>query len=228
MIRLDEQLEIWKDIKGYEGLFQVSSNGVIRSLDRYLPMPNGGEKLVKGRVIKQYITPNGYMVVILGKTHNDRKRKYVHRIIAEHFPEICGKWFEECQVDHINCVRQDNRATNLKVCTASENANNPLTLKRQSIKKLGKKMPIGFGDKISSLMKGRTHTQCTKEKIRKKISIPILQFSLDGKLVRKWNSAIEVERELNIAHSQITACCKKRKNYKTAGGYIWKYKEANQ
>ena len=60
----------------------------------------------------------------------------------------------------------------------------------------------------------------------KRISIPILQFSLDGKLIRKWDSAREVEKELNIAHSQITACCKKRKNYKSAGGYIWKYKNA--
>ena len=57
----------------------------------------------------------------------------------------------------------------------------------------------------------------------KRISIPILQFSLDGKLIRKWNSTREVEKELNIAHSQITACCKKRKNYKTAGGFIWRY-----
>ena len=60
----------------------------------------------------------------------------------------------------------------------------------------------------------------------KRISKPILQFSLDGKLIRKWDSAREVEKELNIAHSQITACCKKRKNYKSAGGYIWKYKNA--
>lgn len=57
----------------------------------------------------------------------------------------------------------------------------------------------------------------------KRISIPILQLSLDGKLIRKWNSAREVERELNIAHNQITACCKKRKNYKSAGGYKWGY-----
>ena len=69
--------EEWRDVVGYEGLFQVSSNGVIRSLDRYLPMPNGGKKLVKGKLIKQYLTRNGYMIVILGKTHNDRKRKYL-------------------------------------------------------------------------------------------------------------------------------------------------------
>lgn len=215
--------EIWKDIEGYEGLFKVSSNGVIRSLDKYLPMPNGGKKLVKGRIIKQYMNPNGYMIVNLGKTHNDRKIKYVHRLVAKAFPEICGEWFEKCEVDHLNTIRDDNRAINLKVCTASENANNPLTLKHQSVKKIGKKMPIGFGEKISNIMKGRTHTDCTKDKIRKALSKPIIQFTLDGKLIRKWNSATEVERELNIAHNQITACCKKRENYKTAGGFKWGY-----
>ena len=218
--------EIWKDIEGYEGLFQVSSNGVIRSLDRYLPMPNGGKKLVKGRIIKQYMNPNGYMIVNLGKTHNDRKIKYVHRLVAKAFPEMCGEWFDGCEIDHINTIRDDNRAINLKICTASENANNPLTLKHQRDKKIGKKKPIGFGEKISNIMKGRTHTDCTKDKIRKALSKPIIQFTLDGELIREWNSATEVERELNIAHNQITACCKKRKNYKSAGGYIWKYKNA--
>ena len=56
-----------------------------------------------------------------------------------------------------------------------------------------------------------------------RISIPILQFSKTDEFIKKWDSAREVERELNIAHNQITACCKKRKDYKTAGGYKWGY-----
>lgn len=242
MKMINDMKEIWRDIEGYEGLYEISSNGVIRSLDRYLPMPNGGEKLVKGRIIKQYITPNGYMTVFLGKTHNDRKRKYVHRIVAEHFPEICGDWFEECQIDHINCVRNDNKAINLKVCTAKENSNNPLTLKHQSIRKLGKKMPIGFGDKISKLRKGRKHTQETKDKIGKANSIalkgrkqsqkhiekvakarqkPIIQLTKEGEFIKHWGSAKQAGEELNINKSQITQCCKGR--FKTAKGFKWRY-----
>lgn len=220
---MENVIEIWKPVVGWEDRYMVSSLGNVKSLDRYLAMPNGGEKLVKSRIIKQYKNPNGYMFVILGRTHNDRKNKYTHRLVAEAFPEICGEWFEKCEVDHLNTIRDDNRAINLKVCTASENANNPLTLKHQSVKKIGKKKPIGFGEKISNIMKGRIHTDYTKDKIRKALSKTIIQFTLDGKLIRKWNSAREVERELNIAHNQITACCKKRKNYKSAGGYIWKY-----
>ena len=215
--------EIWKPVVGLENYYMVSSLGRVKSLDRYLAMPNGGEKLVKSRITKQYKNPNGYMFVILGRTHNDRKNKYTHRLVAEAFPEICGEWFEKCEVDHLNTIREDNRAINLKVCTASENANNPLTLKHQRDKKIGKKMPIGFGEKISNAMKGKIHTDCTKDKIRKALSKPIIQFTLDGELVRKWDSARDVEKVLNISHSQITACCKKRKNYKSASGYIWKY-----
>lgn len=233
-----EKIEEWKDVIGYKGLYQVSNNGVVRSLDRYLPMPNGGEKLIKGRIIKQFITPNGYVFVNLGKTHKDRKPKYVHRIVAENFSKICGDWFEECQVDHINCVRNDNRAVNLKVCTAKENSNNPLTLKHQSIRKLGKKMPIGFGDKISKLKKGTTHTQEAKEKISialkgkkhskehiennaKAQSIPIVQLDKNNNFIQGWVSATQVERELNIYHSNITKCCKGK--CKSAGKYRWKY-----
>lgn len=218
-----ELVEVWKPVVGWEDRYMVSSLGRVKSLDRYLAMPNGGEKLVKGRITKQYKKPNGYMSVILGRTHNDRKNKYIHRLVAEAFPEICGEWFEKCEVDHINTIREDNRAINLKVCTAYENANNPLTLKHQSDTKIGKKMPIGFGEKISNIMKGRTHTDCTKDKIRKALSKPIIQFTLDGELVRKWDSTRDVEKVLNISHSSITQCCKNKYGYKSAGGSIWKY-----
>lgn len=167
--------EIWKDINGYEGLFQVSSNGVIRSLDRYLPMPNGGEKLVKGRIIKQYITSNGYMIVNLGKN-----RKYVHRLVAEHFIPNPNNL---PQIDHINTDKTDNRVCNLRWVTHKENINNPLTIDKKNK--------------------------------------PIIQFSKDGELIRKWNSAMDVQRELGLHQGNICQCCKGK--YKSAGGYIWRY-----
>lgn len=56
----------------------------------------------------------------------------MHRLVAKAFPEICGEWFEGCVVDHINTVKDDNRAVNLKVCTQKENCNNELTRKNIS------------------------------------------------------------------------------------------------
>ena len=54
-------------------------------------------------------------------------------------------------------------------------------------------------------------------------STPVLQFSLDGKLIKRWESSKEIERTLGIAHSCINRCCKGL--YKQSKGYIWKYEE---
>lgn len=59
------------------------------------------------------------------------------------------------------------------------------------------------------------------EKVVKTLSIPILQFSLDGEFIKKWDSATQVERELGFYQSSITKCCKGKQ--KTCGGYKWYY-----
>lgn len=96
------------------------------------------------------------------------------------------------QIDHINTDRTDNRVENLQWCTSKENNNNPLTIDK---------------------MKKNTHFV--------KLSKPIIQFSKDGEFIRKWNSAMDVQRELGIYQTNISKCCKGK--YKTVGGYIWRY-----
>ncbi len=67
------------------------------------------------------------------------------------------------------------------------------------------------------------------EEIRNKIkiskSIPISQFSKNGDWIRDWSSAKDASMELNISHGNINSCCKRKR--KTAGGYIWKYKNSS-
>ena len=62
-----------------------------------------------------------------------------------------------------------------------------------------------------------------KYNTRYSLATPIIQFTMDGKLVKKWETTIDVEEELGISHSAISACCKNKYGYKSAGGYIWKY-----
>lgn len=118
-------MEIWKDIEGYEGLYRISSNGVIKSLDRVVNN-NGGYDYRKGRVLKT-CENRGYIQVVLCRDGKPKTHK-VHHLVARAFPEICGEWFEGCEIDHIDGAKDNNKATNLKVCNKSENMRNPLTI----------------------------------------------------------------------------------------------------
>ena len=112
--------EIWKDIVGYEGLYQVSNLGNVRSLNYN---HTGKEKL-----LKQNINCNGYNYVVLAK-EGSRKTYTIHRLVAIAFiPKSENK---DC-VDHINGIRTDNRVVNLRWATLKENMNFPLAKKHLS------------------------------------------------------------------------------------------------
>ena len=107
--------EIWKDILGYEGKYQVSNQGRIKSLNY--------NNTSQERVMRLISTKDGYLQVGL---HKDGKRKnhLVHRLVAQTFIENpSGK---PC-IDHINTIKTDNRVDNLRWATCKENNNNPLT-----------------------------------------------------------------------------------------------------
>ena len=118
--------EIWKDIEGYEGLYQVSNFGRVKSLDRVVFSKRWGGLYMH---IKEFImlpqkTQTGYLRLELYKEGKSKKHK-VHRLVAQAFipnPE------NKPQVDHINGLKTDNRAENLRWSTAEENRANPNTL----------------------------------------------------------------------------------------------------
>lgn len=133
---MSENIEIWKPVVGYEGLYEVSNLGRVRSLDKI----TADGRRIKGKILKGKIDKGGYLLVILCKDKKQTTYK-VHRLVAEHF--IPNPQNKPC-IDHINTVRTDNRVENLRWATYKENGNNPLTKikQRRMLKgKYGKEHP---------------------------------------------------------------------------------------
>lgn len=105
--------EIWKPVRGYEDLYEVSSLGKIR-------------KAKTGKILKPINTRTDYKAIYLTKNY-EKEYKLMHRLIGETFS---SSTINEC-IDHINGVKDDNRADNLKWCSCIENSNNPLTIGRK-------------------------------------------------------------------------------------------------
>ena len=180
--------EIWKDIKDYEGLYQVSNLGRIKSLERLtkLNLDKNKNAIKKEKILKPGKTgrKRNYLTVLLLK---DKKAtsKLVHRLVAEAFiPNI--KNYKE--INHIDENTFNNNVNNLEWCNTKYN--------------------INYGKRT--------------EKTIKKLSKIINQYDLQGNLIKEWSSIRDASRNLNINVGTISRCCKGE--FKTAGGFNWKYK----
>ena len=111
--------EIWKPVVGYEGLYQVSSEGRVKSLERKVPK-GYGERTVKERILKLRIGRDGYLKIGLYGSTGKQKWFQVHRLVGEAFIQNPD---EKPQINHINEIKTDNRACNLEWCTCKENIN---------------------------------------------------------------------------------------------------------
>lgn len=157
----------------------------------------------KGDLILKPFDNKGYERIEL-KNGDIKSKKLIHRLVAEHFiPNPLNK----PQVNHKDCNKKNNHVDNLEWVTNKENvqyaiANIPT--RKQQLK-----------ENMSKI--GKQHGKNNSLKARK----PVMQLSLDGQIIKIYQSARDASRELNISYKCISKCCTgKLKTYK---GFIWKF-----
>lgn len=158
---------IWKPIEGFEGLYEVSNQGEVKSLARENYYPDGRlHQRKKEKILSTRPDKRGYVTVILCKNGKTYPRG-VHRLVAEAFipnPE------QKPNIDHIDTNPWNNCVDNLRWVTQQENAMNPLTRQHVSKSKIGHKYwgrPLTEEEraKISQALKGRKLTAEHRKKL---------------------------------------------------------------
>ena len=191
-------MEIWKDIKGFEGLYQISDLGRVKSLSREIVHVHSVRQ-TKERILKKNDGGHGYLQVDLYKTGSEKTHK-VARLVAEHFipnPE------NKRTVNHKKGIKTDNRAKELEWMTQAENVQHAYDV---------------LGRKASKPLLGKFGKQHHSSKA-------IIQLIKSGGLVAEYGGQCEAGRKTGIFQANISAALLGK--YKTAGGFIWKFKEAS-
>lgn len=114
-------MEIWRDVVGYEGFYQVSNFGNIKSCEReleYTLKGKTGKKIIGGQIMYKHLNMNGYHQI--GLTKNNKRRTYtVHILVGKAFYNNTYK--DGLVIDHKNNIKTDNRVENLQVITHRDN-----------------------------------------------------------------------------------------------------------
>lgn len=188
--------EIWKPIKGFEGLYEISNTGLVKSLRREVPN-NGGISIVKEKILKPQKEKNGYLRIGLNK----RNKKYmflIHRLVAESFISNVNNYAE---INHKDGNKSNNNVDNLEWCSRSYNIKH------------------SYINKLRNTDINRKNAKKMIEKNKRKV----VQKDLNGNMINIFDSIKEAGELTNIDKTSICSVCKHKGYYKTAGGYIWEY-----
>lgn len=195
-MKQQEILEEWKPIEGYEWLYEVSNLWRIKSLvdNHWL----NREKILTWSISDWYLRVS----LCKNKKH---KNKTIHRVVATMFKENPEN---KPMVNHKDGNKLNCREDNLEWSTAKENT---IHSWKNWLSQISEKHHF----KINHPMKGKFWKNHNS-------SIPIIQYTLNWEFIREWDSMADVYRELLIAVSCISACCRWKNN--NSWWYIWKFK----
>lgn len=239
--------EIWKDVQGFEGRYQVSNMGRVRGLDRWTL--DERPHFVKGMMLKPSLNKGkGYLRVSLSDGHRKYKHYEVHRLVALHF--VPG-YKEGLVVNHKNEIKTDNRAENLEWCTFQYNLNysdvsawkrKPVyqyDLDGNFIKKFKcgnqAEQELGFSivHAIYYSKRGYAHgfffslelhtkeywNKVTKE--NKGRTRRVAQYDDNDNEIARFNTVTEAAKAMNVTISCISNCCRGKSIH--ASGYKWRF-----
>ncbi len=185
---------MWKDIIGYEGLYQVNNVWLVKSIS---------DRFWKERILKPLNT-RGYNRVCLYK-HWKQNPYSIHRLVAQAFitnPE------NKPQVNHKNGIKNDNNLENLEWVTASENMQHAFDTWLKEIT-----------ENHNFIKNNPRLWKFWKDNYT---SIKINQYTKFWEFLKTWDSIMDVQRQLWIWNQNISACCSWKR--KTAWWFIWKFK----
>lgn len=170
-------IEIWKDIKGFEGYYQISNLGNIKGLDRKVKSKRSksGFRIVKSKLISTHINKYGYVSVRLRK-EGKTKAFTIHRLVAIAFIPNPNNY---PSINHIDENKLNNNVQNLEWCTV----------------------------KYNNLYNNRQNKINIKLQLTNKNSKAVLQYTLDGKFLKEFISIRDAARKTGISRSVIKNCC---------------------
>lgn len=242
--------ELWKDIPDFEGYYQASNLGRIRSVDRYVKYKNtDGVALRKGKILSPKTSKKGYLETTLMKEGKNYYKR-IHQLIASAFLPNPNNY---PYINHINENKKDNRVENLEWCTPKYNTevyhksriklyqytlDGELIEVWNSITKAAESLQ---GDKggihhccVGRISNGNSkktylgyiwsYSPLSSDELQRRATneglVRVIQLDLNGNILRSYNSTTEAAKAVGCNPSAITMACNGLR--KTIKGYQWR------